>query len=245
MPTRLIREGIIDSDGVNTLGWAAEVFYRRLLNKVDDYGLYDARISVLRATLYPLLLSKVSEKHVAQWVDACAAAGLLMVYESEGKEFLQVLNTKWKTRSQPKYPLPDNTCKQLQTVARPIRSRIRSRIEYTETKTAIESEGKRAGKDKAGIPRRILAEEFEETWKAYPRKEGKASALDDFIKARRSGEALAVIAAGVNAYASHIKASGTEPRYVKQGGTWFHQKGWLDDYSSNGATGRRKLRRAE
>jgi hypothetical protein len=61
MPTRLVREGIISSDRVDKLDWQAEVFYRRLLNKVDDHGLYDARPSVLRSSLYPLRVDRVRE----------------------------------------------------------------------------------------------------------------------------------------------------------------------------------------
>ena len=61
MPTRLIREGILSSDRVNLLDWGAEVFYHRLLNRVDDHGLYDARPSILRASLYPLKVAKVSD----------------------------------------------------------------------------------------------------------------------------------------------------------------------------------------
>jgi len=188
MPTRLIREGIIDSDAVNALGWAAEVFYRRLLNKVDDFGLYDARLSVLRATLYPLLLTKVSEKHIAGWLDECAEAGLLVVYESGGKEFLQVLNTQWKTRSQPKYPLPDNTCKQLQTDVNscsPIRSRIRSRIEYSDASngddngTGAQPETKRGAKRFVPTPAEVAAYAATIDYQALD-----ASAFVDYYEAR-------------------------------------------------------------
>ena len=49
MPTRLLREGILDSERVNRLNAAEEVFYRRLMSKVDDHGFYDARSAILRA----------------------------------------------------------------------------------------------------------------------------------------------------------------------------------------------------
>lgn len=116
MPTRLIREGILSSDKVNLLDWPAEIFYRRLLNKVDDHGLYDARPSILRTSLYPLKVNKVKEKDCLQWLDACRKAGLVVIYQKAGKWYLQVLNTCWNARSDPKYPLPtENSCKQLQT----------------------------------------------------------------------------------------------------------------------------------
>lgn len=114
MPTRLIREGIIASDRVNELDWPAEVFYRRLLNKVDDHGLYDARPSILRASLYPLALDRVREADVQRWIAACVKAGLIRLYEAEGKPYLLVLDTRWQVRSEAKYPLPpENISKQV------------------------------------------------------------------------------------------------------------------------------------
>lgn len=118
MPTRLIREGAITSDRVNLLDCAEEVFYRRLLNKVDDYGLYDARPSVLRASLFPLRLDRVREADCSRWIAACVKAGLIVLYETGGKPYLKVLDTNWQIRSEPKYPLPpENSCKQPETVA--------------------------------------------------------------------------------------------------------------------------------
>ena len=106
MPTRLIREGIISSERVDLLEPGEEVFYRRLLNKVDDHGLYDARPSILRANLYPLRLDRVREADISRWMAACQKAGLIVLYENDGKSYLVVLNTGWKTRSEPKYPKP-------------------------------------------------------------------------------------------------------------------------------------------
>lgn len=116
MPTRLIREGILASDRIEQLDWPGEVFYRRLLNKVDDHGLYDARTSFLRSSLYPLRVDRVREADISRWIAMCVKAGLIVLYEADGKPYLQVLDTRWQHRSEPKYPLPtENNCKQLQT----------------------------------------------------------------------------------------------------------------------------------
>lgn len=45
-------------------------------------------------------------------------AGLIVLYEAEGKPYLMMLNTGWEKRSKPKYPLPpENSCEQPETVA--------------------------------------------------------------------------------------------------------------------------------
>ena len=115
MPTRLLREGIINSDRVNLLSADEEVFYRRLMSKVDDHGLFDARPSMLRSQLFPLRLDKVSESNCEEWLTACINAKLILLYQSHGKPFLKMLDTKCKARSEPKYDPPINGCKQLKT----------------------------------------------------------------------------------------------------------------------------------
>lgn len=120
MPSRLIREGILTSDRVNRLSADAEVFYRRLMSRVDDFGLFDARPAILRASLYPLRLMQTTENICLQLLAECQEAGLVNVFEKDGKHYLQMLDTKWKIRSEAKYPLPGNgvkevNCKQLLT----------------------------------------------------------------------------------------------------------------------------------
>lgn len=107
MPTRLIRDGILTSERIASLSWEAEVFYRRLLSLVDDYGLSDARPSVLRSALYPLQLEKMSECNVQRCLAACETAGLILLFARNGKSFLMVRDFGQSLRSAPKYPLPD------------------------------------------------------------------------------------------------------------------------------------------
>lgn len=114
VPNRIIREGILSSDRVEQLDPPAEVFYRRLMSKVDDHGLYDARPSILRTSLYPLRVDRVREADIARWIAACEKAGVIALYQHDGKPYLQMLDTRWQARSEPKYPQPTaNGCAQL------------------------------------------------------------------------------------------------------------------------------------
>ncbi|MEZ2392298.1 hypothetical protein ACAZ27_00280 [Akkermansia muciniphila] len=108
MPNRIIREGIITSEAVNSLSWEAEIFYRRLLSVVDDFGRFDARPSVLRSALYPLKLDSMREDSVQRCLKSCEAARLVVLYSVEGKEYLEVTNFRQQVRSKKsKYPTPD------------------------------------------------------------------------------------------------------------------------------------------
>lgn len=126
MPNRILRDGILSSDRIDQLDAPAEVFYRRLMSKVDDFGLHDARPSILRSFLYPLRADRVREADIARWIAACEKAGVIALYTHEGKPHLQMLDTEWQTRSEPKCPLPPwgrgqpkraaaSNCAQLQT----------------------------------------------------------------------------------------------------------------------------------
>ena len=106
----------MSSERVDLLDAAAEVFYRRLMSKVDDHGLYDARPAMLRASLYPLRVDRVREADISRWIAACEKAGLIALYQHDGKPYLQMLDTRWQVRSEAKYPLPpENNCSQPQT----------------------------------------------------------------------------------------------------------------------------------
>lgn len=104
----------MSSERIDLLDAPAEVFYRRLMSKVDDHGLYDARPSILRASLYPLRVDRVREADITRWIAACEKAGVIALYQHDGKPYLQMIDTRWTARSEPKYPLRtvENTCSQ-------------------------------------------------------------------------------------------------------------------------------------
>lgn len=77
---------------------------------------------------------------------------------------------------------------------------------------------------------RQLTNEFELIWTNYPRKQGKQNALKAYIKARKSGTSEESVRKGLYSYLKYIQAEKIEPRYIKQGSTWFNQQCWNDSY---------------
>ena len=116
MPNRYVRESAIESESVNSLSWQAEVFFRRLLNRVDDFGRFTANTALLRASIFPLQLDRVTEADVQRLLSECEAAGLLFSYSYACKRFI-VMNKWEKGRAkESKYPPPDeDTIKRMQT----------------------------------------------------------------------------------------------------------------------------------
>ena len=116
MPNRIIREAILSSEKMALLKWPEEVFYRRLLSIIDDYGRYEANPQLLRSRCYPLQTDEVRVADITRWVAACQTAGLILGYAVLGKQYLEVINFGQQQRTASKYPAPpssDIPCDQL------------------------------------------------------------------------------------------------------------------------------------
>jgi hypothetical protein len=111
VPNRILREGILTSPRIAKLGWAEEVFYRRMHSVVDDFGRYFADVGMLRAACYPRQLNKVSDSDVGKWLHACAAAALVRVYQVDGEDYLLLLDFNQQVRAKKsKFPNPPSEC---------------------------------------------------------------------------------------------------------------------------------------
>jgi hypothetical protein len=104
MPTRIVREGLLTSEPVNSLSERAELFYRRLMSVADDYGRYFAHPSILRSHCFPVIVDRYSEKDVKQMLSECVAKGVIGIY-GNGK-YLIIHKFKQQTRSPSKFPEP-------------------------------------------------------------------------------------------------------------------------------------------
>ena len=107
MPTRYLKPGIRDSDHIEAITDPdAEVMYYRLLVSVDDFGRADARPLMLKSLCFPIRVRATADKCM-RWAQDLAKAGLLKLYEVDGKFYLQL--TKWDNKPRAehsKYPNP-------------------------------------------------------------------------------------------------------------------------------------------
>lgn len=106
MPNRIIREAILSSPKMASLAWPEEVFYRRLMSIVDDYGRTEAIPQLLRSRCYPLQTDDVRVADITRWMAACQKAGLILSYAAEGKQYLELIKFGQQQRSASKYPAP-------------------------------------------------------------------------------------------------------------------------------------------
>jgi len=77
-----------------------------------------------------------------------------------------------------------------------------------------------------------FASEFDILWSDYPNKKGKTKAKAKFIKARKDGIELDIIADGLTRYKSYVasqRKGGFADLKWQDGSTWFNE-GWVDEY---------------
>jgi hypothetical protein len=111
VPSRIVREGILTSERVEALSWQAEVFYRRLMNVVDDYGRFYSRPALLRAACFPLRLDRVSDPDIGKWLRETEKTGLVRAYQVEGKGYLELLDFRQRSRAkESRFPGPSALC---------------------------------------------------------------------------------------------------------------------------------------
>ena len=105
MPTRILREGLLTSEPINSLKPLTELFYRRLMQVADDYGRYWASETIIRVNCYQMRLYQVSDSDVKQMLSECEAAGLVLIYG--GGKYLEIKKFCQQTRAKSKFPQPN------------------------------------------------------------------------------------------------------------------------------------------
>jgi hypothetical protein len=106
MPNRILREGINSSDRVDKLSEQAELFYRRLMSVVDDYGRFSGDTRVIRSSAYPLRTDRVALDQIESWLKECAhrSVGLIKIYHSGHKRYIELVDFKQQIRTKSKWP---------------------------------------------------------------------------------------------------------------------------------------------
>lgn len=119
MPNRILKESIRESDSIDSLNWFQEVLFYRLIVSCDDYGRFDGRVSVIKNRLFPLK-EDLTLKAVSEAIQKLVSAGLVVLYEYDGKPYLYL--PTWTAHQnvrakRSKYPDPATACDNMNTSA--------------------------------------------------------------------------------------------------------------------------------
>lgn len=99
LPTRILRDGILRSRKVFQLSPAAEVFYRRLMSVVDDFGRYYADRTLLLSDCFPLRPAWADDESMSLWIQECLNSELILVYTVNSTDYLEIQNFGQRLRS--------------------------------------------------------------------------------------------------------------------------------------------------
>lgn len=105
MPDRFLREALLTSRWAR-VSRGAQLLYIRLLLKVCDHGLYEADTTLLAGVCFPLGY-RAWPKQIGTLLHELEKAGLVRLYEANGKPHLQLLRWKERARGRPKFPPPN------------------------------------------------------------------------------------------------------------------------------------------
>ena len=242
MPNRIIKESICTSDNLDQLSAFQETMFYRLLVNCDDYGRMDARPKILAAKLFPLKDIRTSQ--IEEGLRALTSAELVIIYEVDGKPFLQMKT--WERHQQirakkSKYPSPesgnivsDSTCKQMiaddsKCPRNPIQSESNPNPESESNSNPVSVCNARAREGAVGNPQPSpKPDRWEEFWDAYPRKSGGdiREACMEYLKAIDAGADPAVLIAAAKALAARTDRDTF--RYLPKAEKWLRNRGWLE-----------------
>ena len=239
MPNRIIREGILTSEKVNALKPRAELFYRRLMSVVDDYGRFSAHPAILRASCYPLCIDSVREADISRHLTEAQAAGLIALYEVEGKWSLEMRDFRQRLRTKnSKHPPPENgrhmavTCQTddgHMTVTCPHETEAEA-----EAQTEVEAQKKSAAHSleqkspQAAIEREKKATAFDEFWQSYPKKRGKQNARKAWKRLKLNNHLQRILAA-IEVQKQCRQWQDEGGKYIPYPATWLNAGSWEDE----------------
>lgn len=220
MPVRLIREGILTSERVDMLSAPAEVFYRRLLSVVDDFGRYYAKPELLLAAMYPLRIGRVRNADIATWIRCAEEAGLVRRYTANDKDYLEVLDFRQQIRSKvSRFPEPPaagamQPLSKCLADATQLLTKTKSKTEsYIAPSAVVETDG------------------FTRFWAAYPRKKSKGEAEKVWAKIKPGPALVDRIVSAAEVAAKSRDWLKDEGKFIPHPATWLNAKGWEDEHT--------------
>lgn len=109
MPSRYLRDGIIDSKRIGKLTEGAQLLYYKLLSLVDDYGRYDADPELLIIRAFPWAQSSYTPESInARLSELCSGEDpLMLAYRIGKRSYLELQDKSRKPiASKSKFPAP-------------------------------------------------------------------------------------------------------------------------------------------
>jgi hypothetical protein len=211
MPTRYLKPGIRDSESIDSVSPQAECLFYRLLVTVDDFGRFDARPSMIKASCFPIK-EELSAAQCADLLNELVSSGLIVAYSVDGKPYLQM--RKWDNEPRAKaskYPAVEDGCIQVHASARTARTLLPVTVTETgnrepETETGNRNRVRPASQAKPRAPKETGQSASAETWDAYSQAYAQRYAVNPVRNAAINGQVANFVARVGAEEAPHVAA---------------------------------------
>ena len=236
MPNRIIRESICTSDNLDRLSPFEENMFYRLMVNCDDYGRMDAREKILEARLFPL--KRLEPGRIAEGLRALAAADLILLYEAEGRPYLQIRT--WEKHQQirarkSRYPAPEGDCarddihcdQMISDDSKCPRNPIQSESNPNPNPKPNPKANRNGGDGEPSPGSRDAR--FEEFWKAYPRKADRTEAQKAFENLRPDEKLMETLLAAIGRQKQTEQWRKQDGQFIPNPATWLRHRRWEDD----------------
>ena len=170
----------------------------------------------------------VAIETVSRWIAHLVKKGYVkskIVYAEDGKTVLQ--RKLWAI-----LPILDEDEDPIDEKIKGIDEKIKTPIDEKVKENVTSNELTRVN-DKEINKESQLENDFEELWKLYPRKAGKAKAFKAYKSAIKQGATNEQIKQGILKYIQWIKDHKTQAEYIKHGSTFFNERCWNDELGSD------------
>jgi len=141
LPTRILRDGILESARFDKIAPQSQVFYYRLISVVDDYGRYTADVPVLLSRCFPRRPIWATEELISLALAECASVGLLVLYSFEDQNYLEIQRFDQRIRArESRYPPPSaGICQQRAVICQQSAASRARTISSTITSSILDS----------------------------------------------------------------------------------------------------------
>ncbi|MDJ0950940.1 MAG: hypothetical protein QNJ94_18670 [Alphaproteobacteria bacterium] len=231
---RTIKPEFWASEQVIDVSRDARLLFIGLWTYVDDNGVIPVKPRTLKMQVFPAD-DDITSSTIRLLLDELSASGLIAFYTVDGVDYLHV--TGWKKhqkidRPSYKYPPPPKATRRALVEAHPPEG-SRREGSLSPPRTTSSSESRSIDDDSSKARRKSQVDaDFEEFWNWYPRKVGKAPALQAYRTARRTTSQQTLCEA-VARYRAQV--AGKEPQFILHPKTWLNQRRWEDEEAgSNG-----------
>lgn len=226
---RNIKPEFFTSETVSALPLRARLTWIGLWTQADNYGRARDNVKLVKAAVWPLD-DGVGLDAIEDDLAVLAQHHLIVRYEVEGKRYLEIAN--WRThqygscKGEPKYPGPDQGVQKSLDESKPDQDSSTSDQDEHETGTE-----KSSGIQGLRVRDHIHAQDFEEFWKTYPRKDSKQAARKAFNKAAKAHGSGKLIEE-IERWSGLWQSAGIEKRFIPHAATWLNQERWEDESPS-------------